>query len=659
MNNSLCFKNLLIKVFFVSLTESQFSQNIIDAAMREAMKYGSGTTNGILILMHGAPQAGKSSVKLVIEGELPLKQNSTGVMESPVRLISTSRLRIASKKTGKVLSKVGDKELIKMLAAHLHQEMKKNVSSTEAPTDSEEDEVSMIDTTNVLKDVANELPGVTDDSISLFDVQWIYLVDCGGQPQFSDVVRLMFQSATLHIVVIRLDKTLDEKPKIEYIKDGENQYDFPECLSLSSLEMIQRTCELANSDPKRPQSVMIVGTRLDHESREEPLDKKNERLKVLLPIYENTIVPASSQGIIFAMNAVTNVPEDRKKYTRQLQEVILEAPKLHENDITVPANWMLFDLEVQRHSTEEGILQKSVFLEVAETCYLNEEGMEEASQYFTEAGLHMHYPKVIPDLVFTSVTPVVKRLTSVISESFCFKKCLPLHEGQPQLRAGKLTKSLLVKLFKKQFDKSVFSVEKFLALLEYFHIAVEIDKNTYFLPCLLPLDDPTDKIEKCFTEKCDPLVFVTEKKSILPQGFFPGLVVEMMKSYPTIELQDRKQLRRSIALSTGSSTTCGIRLVDRIWWFDVYLSGDVKYCPDILKAVEDSVKRISEHLEIDYQLKQGFHCPPECCTECLHPCILTDDKGGAQCSLDLACYYTKEDLKYEKKQYWLKPPTGV
>ena len=75
----------------------------------------------------------------------------------------------------------------------------------------------------------------------------------------------MYQSASLHIVVIRLDKTLKEKTKVEYMEDGENKYRFSENLSLSSLQIIERTCQLATSDPERPQWVMIVATRLDQE----------------------------------------------------------------------------------------------------------------------------------------------------------------------------------------------------------------------------------------------------------------------------------------------------------------------------------------------------------------------------------------------------------
>ena len=38
-------------------------------------------------------------------------------------------------------------------------------------------------------------------STELFDVDWIYLLDSGGQPQFLDVLPLLFRNESLHIVV--------------------------------------------------------------------------------------------------------------------------------------------------------------------------------------------------------------------------------------------------------------------------------------------------------------------------------------------------------------------------------------------------------------------------------------------------------------------------
>ena len=680
------------------------------------MKNGSGNANLTLILMHGAPQAGKTSVKLILEGEPPQsKQNSTGIMENPVRLIATSRFVATGKEANeKVIEKVNNKKLIKMIAAHIRQ-LKKQKSTQVSPTkhhdsqkesatpsssetsihplvqsqgisdakqhdsynetanivtptsstspeknevitdDTDEslDSTSQDEMADVMSDIFNELDGITIDSADLFDVHWIHIVDSGGQPQFSDVIRLMYQRASLHIVVIRLDKTLKEKTKVEYLIDGKNQYQFPESLSLSSLQMIERTCELANSDPKCPEWVMIVGTYLDQESLEESLEEKNKQLEKVFQKYKKNIIPANDRSIIFAMNAVTDKLDQREEYKRDLQKHILEAHKL---TVVVPVKWMLFDLEVQHRTAEEDILHIEACSKVAKVCFLNQKDMKNALQYFTDVGLHMHYPGV-SDLIFTSVTPVVKRLTTTIAASFCLPEYGPIGEDRCQLRAGKLTRTLLDKLWKQKFDQSVFTADIFLALLEYLHIAVKINENIHFLPCVLPLDSPTDKIKPYFKKKCDPIILSREEENILPQGLFPALIVALLQrlSSPIFKLSDDKQFRRAVVLS--SDTCCGVCLVDQISWFDVYLSGDVKHCPDVLKAVEESAVLICKHLKVAYQLKRGFYCPGDCGIEDAHPCVLTEAEDGAKCLRDLQCCYTKE-LISDRQECWLKSPTG-
>ena len=409
--------------------------------------------------MHGAPQAGKTSVKVVLEGKPPQrKQNSTGIIESPVRLISTSRFISNSQEA--VLDEVNNDKLIKMIATQIHPNFESwesneglhakiqdkeanNVNPTfknsaiilndkanmtlqshDMSTVKEKETSSIIVTPTSSKipnmtlqshdmsakqketsaiivtptssklpnmtqqshdmsakqketsaiivtptssklpnmtqqshdmstakqkdksavtqtssssqtssnaaipqesklqseayDIPNiykELDNIAIDSTDLFNLHWIHIVDSGGQPQFTDVVPLMYQSATLHIVVIRLDKTLHEKLEVKYVVNDKNEYKFPEYLSLSSLQMIERTCEFAKS---KQAWVMIVGTYLDHESSEEPLEEKNKQLKKLLKKYYDVIILAHDQNIIFPMNAITDDMEERAKYRHDL-----------------------------------------------------------------------------------------------------------------------------------------------------------------------------------------------------------------------------------------------------------------------------------------------------------------------------------------------------
>ena len=80
------------------------------------MKEGGGKLNPCTITLHGPPGVGKTSLKRVILGQRPLpeeEQNSTNIMEYPVRAICTNRLAATG---GQLLKEVDEEELIKMLA---------------------------------------------------------------------------------------------------------------------------------------------------------------------------------------------------------------------------------------------------------------------------------------------------------------------------------------------------------------------------------------------------------------------------------------------------------------------------------------------------------------------------------------------------------------
>ena len=55
----------------------------------------------------------------------------------------------------------------------------------------------------------------------LFSSDWVLFTDCGGQPQFHELLPLFIQEITSLIVVSRLSDRLDDCPPDEYYQQGE------------------------------------------------------------------------------------------------------------------------------------------------------------------------------------------------------------------------------------------------------------------------------------------------------------------------------------------------------------------------------------------------------------------------------------------------------
>ena len=604
--------------------------------------------------MHGAPAVGKSSLDRLLQALPPLsksQQHSTEIFRNPVRLINTNQLTLTGKHA---LERVDERKVMRMIAEQITRQKKKSTSEITPLTEitkirsplpvassktSSSGKVSTSQTdkvvvSDVVKGIAAELSKVNTYSSDLFSHRLFHIVDSGGQPQFTDVLPLMFPKVSLHFVVIRLDEKLDDKPKIRYLVAGEDKYMLPENLALSHLQMIERTCELAQAaatknQKDKPPRVVVVGTRLDCVCPEESLLQKNHRLEEVFERYKHIIVRKSSQEVIFAMNAMVPEGEERNEYTRVLQNVLFNAPPVHTSDVKVPARWMLFHLELSRLS-EEGLLEMSTCTAVADRIQMRND-LPNAMDYFTKVALHMRFPEKLPKLVFTKVNPIVSRLSTVLAATFTQPEFDPMEEERENLRVnGIVTKAFVHKLFDGKFEQNPFSVDDFFSLLEYLRIAVKIDDSKDFIPCVLPLEDPNPAD---FPNKSDPILLTWNGK-VLPQGFFPALVVQLLqrKIAPLFShCAGEKQLRRAVCLDSQYGA---LRLVDQTLWFELYFAGKLQYSQIMLEAVEESSRALADVLNIHSfgVLKRAFHCTGVCGSKHpVHPALLTDTNEG-QCT---------------------------
>ena len=633
--------------------------------------------------MHGAPAVGKSSVCRVLQGLPPLpkpQQHSTGVFKNPVRLIKTGRFSLTSEA---VLEHVDETKLMEMISSHICEKEKERQAETQPRTStkrenrdkntetqtptgivhhvsSETSPAKKHPTSQPMSDVLRAIAKLKKDgkSSNLFDIAWFHLMDSGGQPQFTDVLPLMFPKVSLHLVVIRLDEKLDDKPMVRYLVAGENKYKLPENLALSNLQIIQRTCELAeatriSSENKVRPWVMVIATHLDCECSKESLKEKNSRLQYLVDKYDCILIPKSKDEVIFAMNAMAPEGQKRDEYTRLLQQQVLQAPKVHTKDVKVPARWMLFHLELSRCS-DEGVVEKSVCLEVGDRIQMYDDDAMNAVKYFDSVGLHKYLPDKLPDLIFTKFDPIVSRLSEVLAASFTLPSAGPIGEDRRKLRTtGILSKTFVEELFRGKFNPDPFSVDRFFTLLEYVRIANLIDKDTYFIPCVLPLDDPNPVK---FVTECSPAL-LTWGKNVLPQGFFPALIVQLLQRISAPHFRPSrgaKQLRRAVYLSSQDGT---LLVVDQTSWFELYFSGEILKFPLMLEAVEESSRRLADRMKIHGygELIRGVRCPGVSCdAPFIHPGIILPQCNMAECT-EMEAY--RFELSPEQK-HWIKSNSG-
>ena len=505
-----------------------------------------------------------------------------------------------------------------------------------------------------VESIKEQLPKVKPSN-ELFDDDWIHLIDSGGQPQFLDVLPLLYRSESLHIVVTRLDIGLDDKPEFRYTVKGENIAP-PGYLRLSNREIIERACQIAEAQATTRNfvpKVMIVGTRKDKLgiNGEAILKEINKELTKLHQKYNRVLIRKSTDEVIFAMNAMARDGEKRQQYTEELQECILKAAEETGNKIDVPLKWLAFHLDIEKIG---GIVQKSECYKTGEMFGMERSDVEKALMYFDKVGLLLYHPDDLPDLVFTKMGPLIGRLSKLITASFIIPgRCVTA--GYDRLREkGLFNESFLRTVFEDlSSSEEEFHDDDFLKLMECLKIAVHVD-NEYFLPSALPLNPPVDVSP--FPMSCVPLVYSWDKQ-ILPHGFFFTFVVELLRQQEGgnklyFELRDGVTQCRDVIQVTAKKIPGFMKLVNRKRWIEIcYSCTNTKYCSKLQEITSDRIQRVVKRFEHTcIKLPEiGFRC--RLCDTDDHYCILSEDQTMVQChqnngpvTPDMSCWIDSTGL---------------
>ena len=142
----------------------------------------------------------------------------------------------------------------------------------------------------------------------------LLVVDCGGQPQFHEVLLIFLRKMSMIVFVIKLSEELSSHPMIEYFENGK-RVGTPYRSDHTTEQLIQRGLQSlhshrsskdkgAGSDTSK---IIVIGTHKDEEHKcKESWDAKNARLsELLLPTFKKEIIyfHVGTKKVLFLMNA--------------------------------------------------------------------------------------------------------------------------------------------------------------------------------------------------------------------------------------------------------------------------------------------------------------------------------------------------------------------
>ena len=517
--------------------------------LAEAMKRGVIEVHNIKCVISGAAGAGKSCLELLLLGKKPPKvRRSTGCAE-PIRAVSSTRIQffdggwkvvseedleemiahsipifcdsledIPAEQLESLLQQQLSSDTTQDKAAHTSQDKATPTSQGQAtpttPTTqaSSPSEAPQQATTSVLNDLIKRmnkvaLPkttfGATKESEKLKDLSgsnWIHLIDSGGQPEFYDLLPIFIRHASSIVFVQRLCDSLKDHPVVEFYDEEGNLVGTPYRYPLTCEEILKCMVRTLHSHPTegKHSNIMVAGTFRDKEEDcSETRVEKNEMLFNLLHphfpndlvLYEETMKP------IFPLN--TKHPDgDDLRVAQLLREAIERSAP---DPVKIPISWYLLELALRRLAAllSRRVLSRKECLVIAQQLDFSEEEFNSALTYFDELNLCLHYPFVLPDVVFTDPQVALDKASELVQESYRLRgakqgkqpqkpqACRALDAKWLKFCDQGIVRAKFLEKFPRHYKESLFTTTDLLHLFKHLLILAPLSEEEYFMPSLL------------------------------------------------------------------------------------------------------------------------------------------------------------------------------
>ena len=495
------------------------------------------------------------------------------------------------------------------------------------------------------------------------------LTDCGGQPQFLELLPVFVHHMSLGIFTIKLNERLDHHPMIEYYGEDGKPIGEPYRCPYSHEEIIKRCVRAFISQGSHSEQFkfLFIGTHRDllKDCEGETLSEKNTKLLKIVRSFSMddhvTYSDPISEDLIFAINAKDPSPED--------WEVIEERKEIAESSnvppINIPVRWFAIELALMRYAkeTQHAVLTEEACFDLVRG-YSDQTDFKAALRYLHRAKLIFYFEKrglvmVGMQAILDTLSHIVRRNIELNTNSNARRR-IPPNSRKIWLKFcvhGILNIKCLDE-FDGHYVEGVFSAKELLELLIHLRIVSELSPDEFLMPSLLQM-----KEEAC----CNP---EPETQAV------PALAVEFPDGGPMLGLYCRlicylintakwkvaeKDLkpyhlsRNSVHFSAPGGNPGTVTVSDPLSTFFVltYHHGlpaeASRVCPIILSTILAGLEEVSETFSYTSQDEEttafetakphlSFLCP--CWTTPLHPAIISDDRKCLKCKYN--------DRKWEK-----------
>ena len=326
----------------------------------------------------------------------------------------------------------------------------------------------------------------------------IIFVDCGGQPQFHEMLPPFLRRMNTFMFVFKLSEELATKPMVEYYNSTGKAVGTPYQSAQTNEQILQHslrtlsTHRVSSESEGKPPKIVIVGTHRDKEGEctTESRAAKNKKLAaLLLPAFKDEVTYSNLAGkeFIFAVNAKDPQPED-KALAKSVQKLILT--ECSPVPVKVPLSYHCLEL-ILEEATEtlgRGVLSIDECLEAAAELYFDKHSLDAALQFLDGISVVFYFPGVIEGVVFTDPQVLLDKATEPVEKIHSLRKATTVAGGEwQQFKEHALftLKFLEHDAFQKHYVPGLFTPFELVKLFRKLLVVADFSTTQYFMPALL------------------------------------------------------------------------------------------------------------------------------------------------------------------------------
>ena len=500
--------------------------------------------------------------------------------------------------------------------------------------------------------------GFSSDSLTMF------FTDCGGQPEFQEVLPALLSGPTVFFLIFDLAHGLDALYEVEYVDEAQHRCSIPYTSTFTVLEaMLQCLATIAcigqYSKTKwrknygiKPK-VFFIGTHRDLVKDEDigRLEKQlREGLKLTSWYKKEMIQFASSESLIFAVN---NFEKSDNSFIKIREAVDLLAQNTSDYTVKIPVSSLALELSLRDHhkKTHENVISFSECLKISSECnIMGKEDLKDDLLFLHNRIGTLRYYHQIPDLsevVIINPQVLIRIVTDLIVSTF------PHSTGRVRTdfkETGRFSEDELKRIGK--IDGTGLNVSQVLALLQYLHILAPLGESNqsrkqYFLPCVLTHAPIANEMPATVQDlRLSSILLISFKCGYTPKGMFSALISYLLqhKHHNTKwDLDERNLFRNQATFVAGDKGYC-VTITHFSKFLEVKLftpegqdiivnrnsmQEEGSMCRIVLNAISQGLDLVATRLNYTCDADHifGFYCSHSNCQNTdKHPALCTDNK---------------------------------